>query len=566
MAKAAYIGIDSVARKIKKMYFGISNARGLPSGYTQLSYIESTGTQYINTGISVPHASEKTIIEFAPMDVGNDNAIAGHAAPEWSWATNVSMVLNSNILVGNTTVPSVGLDTFCKFEYTSAYAKINDGTAVTLTIQSSTYTDGYNNTLFYASTKYGKHKVRSYKLYNGSTLVRDLVPCKNPSGTIGMYDMVNGVFYGNAGTGTFAAGATVGGIASKIKKMYIGVAGVARLFFKGGGELKYYGTATDLTYSAYGHTGATFGDLALFAGGMWGTAAATGTVNTYNTALTQGTAGSLSRGRCAMGAANTGNYIVFAGGIAGSSGNNTKPARDVDAYNTALTHTTLTELSRYGMGLAGTSIGGYALFAGGRYNAANVYANAYAYNSSLTLTSPTGLSKARNGCGATTVGNYALFGGGTDTASSSTSSVSAVVDVYNASLTRSVGTPLSSAYSLPAATTVGNYAIFLGGSKTTTDVYNSSLTKSMGPEVIQNEQMHGVTLENYALFGGGRYMLSYLANVIVMDESLTYNNSLALSVGRYYLGATTVGNYALFGGGMTSSSTKYKTVDTFILD
>ena len=203
-------------------YIGAKNALRVPSGYTQLEYIQSTGTQYINLGISVPHASEKIIIEFAPQDVGTDNVICGHAATSWSWATNVAMVLNSNILVANTTVPSVSLNVFCKFEYTSTYAKINDGASVTL--QNLTYTDGYNNTLFYASTKYGKHKVKSYKLYNGSTLVRDLVPCKNPSGTVGMYDVVNGVFYGNAGTGTFTAGAEIpsGFVARNTPKWYFG--------------------------------------------------------------------------------------------------------------------------------------------------------------------------------------------------------------------------------------------------------------------------------------------------------------------------------------------------------
>lgn len=176
----------------------------LPSGYTEVEYIQSSGTQYIDLGISVPHASEKMVVEFAPTDVGNDNPIVGHAAPTWSWATNVSMVLNSRILVGNTNGPYVNLNEFCRFEYTKTYCKMNDGEAIAL--QNMTYTDGYNNTLFYASTKYGKHKVKSYKLYNGSTLVRDLVPCKNPSNVIGMYDLVNGKFYSNAGSGVFTAG------------------------------------------------------------------------------------------------------------------------------------------------------------------------------------------------------------------------------------------------------------------------------------------------------------------------------------------------------------------------
>lgn len=42
--------------------------------------------------------------------------------------------------------------------------------------------------------------------YEGTPLVRDFIPCKNASGEVGLWDDVNSVFYGNAGTGTFIAG------------------------------------------------------------------------------------------------------------------------------------------------------------------------------------------------------------------------------------------------------------------------------------------------------------------------------------------------------------------------
>ena len=32
------------------------------------------------------------------------------------------------------------------------------------------------------------------------------MPCKDPSGNVGLYDLVGGQFYGNSGTGVFAAG------------------------------------------------------------------------------------------------------------------------------------------------------------------------------------------------------------------------------------------------------------------------------------------------------------------------------------------------------------------------
>ena len=41
----------------------------------------------------------------------------------------------------------------------------------------------------------------SCKIYDGETLVRDFVPCENPDGEAGFYDLANGVFYPNNGTG-----------------------------------------------------------------------------------------------------------------------------------------------------------------------------------------------------------------------------------------------------------------------------------------------------------------------------------------------------------------------------
>ena len=78
-----------------------------------------------------------------------------------------------------------------------------------------------------------------------------------------------------------------------------------------------------------------------------------------------------------------------------------------------------------------------------------------AYDTSLTRSTPTALSQARSYLAATTVGDYALFGGGTG--------YSAVVDAYDTSLTRTNPTKLSQARRDFAATTVGNYALFGGG-------------------------------------------------------------------------------------------------------
>lgn len=52
----------------------------------------------------------------------------------------------------------------------------------------------------------GGMRVYSFKLYDNGTLIRDFIPCINPSGEYGLYDVVNNQFYGNAGTGSFTGG------------------------------------------------------------------------------------------------------------------------------------------------------------------------------------------------------------------------------------------------------------------------------------------------------------------------------------------------------------------------
>lgn len=189
------------------MYALVSDGR-LPDGYTELEYIQSSGTQKIDMGTSVPHSTARVIVEFSPVDNRTDNVLTGHAANTWSWATNLSFVLNERLWVSNTGigVSNINVGTFYTFDYTSTTASIN---GVSQSLNTQSFTDGYNDTLFYSSTKYGAHRVKSYKLYNGSTLVRDLVPCKNPSNAVGMYDLVTNSFFGNSGTGVFTAGPVV---------------------------------------------------------------------------------------------------------------------------------------------------------------------------------------------------------------------------------------------------------------------------------------------------------------------------------------------------------------------
>ena len=105
-------------------------------------------------------------------------------------------------------------------------------------------------------------------------------------------------------------------------------------------------------------------------------------------------------------------------------------------------------------GLAGTSVGNYALFAGGSGNSNVVDA----YDTSLTRSTPTALSVARRSLAGASVRAYALFAGG-----SASGDASNVVDAYDTSLTRSTPTSLSAARENLTGASVGGYALFAGG-------------------------------------------------------------------------------------------------------
>ena len=167
----------------------------------------------------------------------------------------------------------------------------------------------------------------------------------------------------------------------------------------------------------------------------------------------------------------------------------------------------------------------------------------------LTRSIPTALSQARSRLAATNVGGYALFGGGT-----SGSGRYSIVDAYDSSLTRSTPTSLSQARESLAATNIGGYALFGGGYigsfSNVVDAYDTSLTRSTPTALSQaRSRLAAINIGEYALFGGGHSGSGRYSIVDAYDSSLTRSTPTSLSQAREYLAATNIGGYALFGGG-----------------
>ncbi len=193
----------------------IESASRLPAGYTELEYIESTGTQEIDTGV-LPSAVDDIYVRFKNTTtdagyligaaggnqynyVGIHQAFSGYGE-NWggsSQYTGFSIPADTS----NIHVIKVDLTSAPKF-YLDSALKATQGTYATIT---STYTLRVNANV-YGDTKRCSARYYDVKLSKNGSLVRDFVPAKNSSGVVGMYDTVSGQFFTNAGSGTFVAG------------------------------------------------------------------------------------------------------------------------------------------------------------------------------------------------------------------------------------------------------------------------------------------------------------------------------------------------------------------------
>ena len=280
-----------------------------------------------------------------------------------------------------------------------------------------------------------------------------------------------------------------------------------------------------------------------------------------------GTATPLSKYRSLLAGTTVGGYALFGGG--GDS-----DAKEVeaimDAYNASLTRTTATSLSVARQELTAITLGDHALFVGGR-SGGTAFGTVDVYDASLTRTTATELSIARYDSAAAVVGSYALFAGGRGPGIFGGADALSAVDAYNTSLTRTTATPLVDEIWACAGGSVGGYAVFGGGCDLNTDsshiepiggtgvvqTYDSSLTSSRAEPLSCKRTGHSAaTIGNHLLFAGGYNSTTgkYLSTVESYDASLTRSTAVELSSAKNGLASATVGEYAMFAGGYKGNS------------
>ena len=203
-------GVGALFDKVTHtIYDAVGTGTGFKYPPVELDYLESSGTQYIDTGVAgsstlkIEMIAQKTgsslgvyfgagtgnnriqavyFSDYNNARIGNINSNLG---PDSEKFDIVCDVLNKNVIYNGTSYP---------FAYTSALTNLN--------IFIFTRNEGGS----YADKSTAKCWL--FKIYDNGTLVRDFIPCYK-DGVLGMLDKVNSVFYQNAGTGTFIKGRIV---------------------------------------------------------------------------------------------------------------------------------------------------------------------------------------------------------------------------------------------------------------------------------------------------------------------------------------------------------------------
>lgn len=196
----------------------------IPVEYQEVEYIESTGTQYIDTGISGINSTDELYAKVVLTDSDNAGNFFGWDDESYYYDINLRHANQSNkmqlawgyfVYVNATTATSINtlyeIETKVNSSNLEFYINNSKQGQLNTTNNSASQKHGLFARFRNNSPRlYAKVKLYAFRYKRNNTLIRDLVPCYRKSDSeIGMYDRVNGTFYTNGGTGTFTKGSDV---------------------------------------------------------------------------------------------------------------------------------------------------------------------------------------------------------------------------------------------------------------------------------------------------------------------------------------------------------------------
>ena len=188
----------------------------------RIEYLGSTGTQWIDTEYK---PNDNTRMKITYIFTGTYGNIFGTRNSTNNAAFSIAYQPSQNALLLDygserdqsiTKAPWSNTLIAVDFNKNILYMdNLSTGITYTKTFTIQTFHANYNQILFGFNNlgiiAPALARIYSCKLYDNDVLVRDFIPVLDKDGVPCMYDLVEGKFYYNAGTGQFIAGPVIGG-------------------------------------------------------------------------------------------------------------------------------------------------------------------------------------------------------------------------------------------------------------------------------------------------------------------------------------------------------------------
>ena len=206
------------------LYLQTLSAAWAPSGATPLEYIESTGTQYINTGYNPTQGTRVVVDVNITGSSTNFPAIFGTAASRYTnscfafyerhssfpnasycvygqiYGWSLSMIPHNQRLTLEQGQNGVTWSGDGISPYSQSYSGSLTASTVPLYLFNQNYLGGSDG------TNLCNMKLYRFCIYEGDTLVHDFHPVLDSNNVACLYDTVTETYFRNAGSGSFTAG------------------------------------------------------------------------------------------------------------------------------------------------------------------------------------------------------------------------------------------------------------------------------------------------------------------------------------------------------------------------
>lgn len=185
----------------------------VPGLYQKVEYIESTGTQYIDSGI-YPSNTTQVVLAFSNFVYTNNSYLFRDSGPQDSNAYGLFVynnAISAMALFGNATeslsIVSSILQNANRHTINFSQSGLFIDDALIGSISTKTFTGSTVLRILVSGTYGPSLRLYTSQIYDLATPVRNFIPCyRKADGKIGLFDLINGVFYTNQGTGTFLKG------------------------------------------------------------------------------------------------------------------------------------------------------------------------------------------------------------------------------------------------------------------------------------------------------------------------------------------------------------------------